>query len=190
MRNASYILFTLFVALLVGFGSAFFMLENGRRITAQQYGAWIGWVNAGGADTDPYHKAGLARTGALQLGRAEGLVFSASQDDNGDRLDGKCSYLISGSTPRASIWTLRATEVTSNDPTIKTPNYLTSLQVNRHPDGGFDIIAAPQAQPGNWLNTMDIGKMKFTLSFYDTNAFLVVGHESVVLPTVQKVSCS
>jgi len=189
LRNAFHIVFTLLVALSVGFGSAYYMVENGREMTATTYGSWFGWPETGGSDIDPYRKATLARSGALQLGRAEGVVFTATHDDAGENLVGGCTYLISGTTPSASAWTLRAMPIGPNV-SDKNTVYLTSFQINRHNDGTFDITTSPDAQPGNWLSTANMNRMEFILSFYDTNAFLVVGQETTVLPALQKVSCS
>jgi hypothetical protein len=189
LRNALYIVFTLLVALILGFGTSYYMVENGREMSAQRFGVWYGWADAGGADTDPYSKAVSARSGALQLGRAEGVVFTATQDQSGAFLSGSCSYLISGSTPSASVWTLRAAPMAENAENTDV-EYLTSLQINRNAGGTFTITVSPNAAHGNWLPTPDSGKLKFILSFYDTNAFLVSGHELAVLPTVQKVNCS
>lgn len=84
-----------------GFGSAYYMVENGRQLTASKYGAWYGWPSSGGTATHPYRRAALARSGALQLGRAEGVVFTAAKDDSGEELTNNCNYRIFGGTPDA-----------------------------------------------------------------------------------------
>jgi len=158
-------------------------------MSAKRYGAWFGSPNAGGSNINPYRKATLARTGAMQLGRAEGIVFTATHDDDGGPLEGACQYLISGNTPSASVWTLRAVPANSK---VKTKGvaYVTSMQVNRDADSSFEVVTAPSVKPGNWLPTVELGRMKFILSFYDTNAFLVVGHEAAGLRTLAKAGCS
>lgn len=189
LRNAFYSFVTLILALGIGFGSAYYMVEDGNKLTAKQYGSWFGWTESGGVDIDPYLRAALARSGVMPLGKAEGVVFTATNDDGGEQLTGNCSYLVSGSTPNASVWTIR---ISSNARGSASPNtaYLSSTQITRLPDGSFEIMVSPKAQPGNWLGNSGSGNMKFTISFYDTNAFLVVGQDLAVLPAIEKVSCS
>lgn len=179
---------TLAIALGAGFGSAYFMVEDGRQLSAHKYGSWYGWPNSGTADVDPYLKASLARSGNLQMGRAEGVVFSASTDDDDNPLSAVCSYQIAGTTPNASVWTLRIQPTSTNGKTIE-PSYLVSSEVIYNEDGTFNINAAQSVQSGNWLPIRSDKEFSFIMTFYDTNAFLVVGHEVASLPTVNKVSC-
>lgn len=189
LRNAFYILFTLAIALSTGFGSAYYMVENGRQLTASKYGAWYGWPDSGGADTHPYRRAALARSGALQLGRAEGVVFTATKDDEGEELTSNCQYRIFGSTPDASAWTLRAVPVGDRS-SADIEHYLVSDQINRIEGGNFEVKVSPKFQPGNWLPTPAAQAFALKLSFYDTTAFLVLGNDEVRLPAIERGNCS
>lgn len=189
LRNAIYIVLTLAIAMGTGFGSAYYMVENGRQLTASKYGAWYGWPSSGGTATHPYRRAALARSGALQLGRAEGVVFTAAKDDSGEELTNNCNYRIFGGTPDASAWTLRAVAVGDSSPTEK-GRYLVSNQINRFDDGKFEILVSSKIQPGNWLPTPEAELFALKLSFYDTTAFLVVGNDEVELPSIERENCS
>ncbi len=180
---------TLAIALGVGFSTAYFMVEEGRQFSAHKYGSWYGWPNSGTSDLDPYLKASLARSGNLQMGRAEGVTFSAKTDDNNDPLVASCKYQIAGSTPNASVWTLRTNSVSANNKIVER-SYLVSSEIVYNSDGTFNISASQNVQPGNWLSTPASADFSFIMTFYDTNAFLVVGHEIAKLPSVRKVNCS
>lgn len=189
LRNAIYIVLTLVIALSTGFGSAYYMVENGRQLTASKYGAWYGWPDAGGTDTHPYRRAALARSGALQLGRAEGVVFTATKDDDGKELVSNCQYRIFGDTPDASAWTLRAI-ATGESSIANKGQILVSNQINRFDDGKFEVLVSSKIQSGNWLPTPEAEQFALKLSFYDTTAFLVVGNDAVELPSIRRVNCS
>ena len=94
------------VALVVGFGLTWYALTDGRLFGAYQIGPWTAWPEAGSPAPDPYTRAFLARSGALQLGQSEGLQFVATTDSDGQPLDRNCRYRIDGTTPAATFWTL------------------------------------------------------------------------------------
>jgi len=180
---------TFAIAIAVGFGTSLYMLENGRQITAKQYGPWYGWPDAGIADIDPYLKAYLARSSSLQMGRAEGVIFAANTDDLGEPLTGSCSYTIEGKTPQASVWSMFIDQKSGED---DTPNvtYLLSSEINWNADQTFSIYIAPTVKAGNWLEMPNAEFVQFNLTFYDTNAFNIVGQELESLPSINKVECS
>ena len=64
------------------------------------------WPRSGLPAPDPYTRAYLARTGALQLGQGEGMQFVATIDSDGNPLNRACRYRIDGNTPTATFWTL------------------------------------------------------------------------------------
>ena len=60
----------------------------------------------------------------------------------------------------------------------------------RHADGSFAIVAAPRAQPGNWLPTGGIERYTLVLRLYDTAVGVATkaGRE-VPMPQVTTRSC-
>ena len=67
MRTLLLVSLAFVIAMIVGFGGTISVLNDGRQVTAKQYGQWYGWPEAGNADIDPYLRAELARSGKLQL---------------------------------------------------------------------------------------------------------------------------
>lgn len=195
MRNFLLIAFSFILAVIVGFGSTFYLLEDGKRISARTYGVWFGWPEIGSPDISPYQRADLARSGVLSLGRAEGIVFYAQTDENGDSLNSKCTYSIAGQMPRSSAWTIQSAPrhsgyiASSKAQALPTgPFFRSSHEINYQDKGTFDLTVAHRAMPNNWLPTPE-GEFQLILRIYDTNAFVIVGHETVSLPTVVKKSC-
>ena len=187
---------TLAIALLVGFGGTISALTEGRQIAAREYGVWYGWPDAGAEEIDPYLRADLARSGNLQLGRAEGVSFHAIVDDQGGELNGRCSYTVSGTVPKSSAWTIRVAPRKQNGYSLNASNgdgsptsFLVNNEIQFGAKGKFTIDVSPSPKPGNWLKSPE-GAFELTLNVYDSNAFVVVGNETVKLPLVRKGSCS
>jgi hypothetical protein len=162
-------LFALIVAGLVGLGTTYFTLTRGVAFDSLQLGSWTAFPKSGTKDANPYVRASLARSGRLPISLGDGVFFAAKTDDLGHALDGRCSVVLSGTTPAARFWTL--TLYTPNGALV--PNSInrygfTSQEIVRHADGTFDITVAPRANPGNWLPTGGVDRYMLVLRLYDT----------------------
>ena len=178
------------VALAIGFGLSFVALENGSLFGTFRMGPWAAWAQVGVANPDPYTRAYISRTNALELARAEGLRFSAVKDSDGQPLLLQCNYRIDGMMPESSFWTLVATDGTG---ALAVPEYglraLASGHIQQFDDGRFLLRVGPDLAPGNWLETSGEGKLVLVLTLYDTNlqSGLVSGENS--LPAISRESC-
>ena len=54
MRSLGYFVGTFVVALMLGIGSAWYMIERGSPLTTTKVGPWDGWVSEGNPSADPY----------------------------------------------------------------------------------------------------------------------------------------
>ena len=184
-------LFALAVAAVVGLGSTYFALSRGAAFGPLSIGSWTAWPKSGTVDVDPYVQASIARIGRLPTALGDGLAFSATSDDRGRPLDGRCDVVLSGVTPAARFWTLtlynRDGELVANS--INRFGF-TSQEIVRHADGSFDIAVAPHAKPGNWLPTGGIERYVLMLRLYDTpvGVSTKAGRE-VPMPSVTVRSC-
>jgi len=162
-------LFVLAVGAFIGLGGTYLALKRGAAFGALTIGAWTAWPKTGTADADPYARASIARIGLLPTAVGDGITFAAESDDNGKPLDGRCDVLVSGITPSARFWTVtlynREGELAANS---VGRHGFTSQEIVRGADGSFSIIAAPRAQPGNWLPTGGIERYTLVLRLYDT----------------------
>lgn len=181
----------LVVALGVGFGLSWFALTDGRVFVAFEVGPWAAWPAAGSATPDPYTRAYLARTGALQLGQSEGLQFTAVNDSDGHTLDRACTYRLSGPTPSATFWTLVATD--SEGGNVARPGGEPSLQsgrLAREADGSAILHVGRQLASGNWLELAGEGPFQLVMSFYDISAFAGSGGTFEGMPTITRETCA
>ena len=169
MRLLLISLYCFTLAAIIGLGTTWFSLNRGVTFGALTIGAWSARPKAGTSEIDPYSRAEVERSGALPLGLGDGVVFSATADDNGRTLDGRCDVVLSGTTPQARFFT-----ITLYDPNGKlVPNSLgrngfTSQELIRNADGTFRVSVGPRARPGNWLPTGGIERYILLLRLYDT----------------------
>src|SRR5687767_7010088 len=178
------------VALCVGFGLSWYALSDGRLFGAMRLGPWSAWRDAGSPSPDPYTRAYVARTGALQLGISEGLQFVATTDSDGQRLDRDCRYRIDGTTPVATFWTLVPVDV---DGSIVTrpdgPHAFNSTRLAHATDGSLQLYVSKTLSPRNWLETTGEGPFSLVLTLYDPAGFAGVGSAAATLPAIIREAC-
>jgi hypothetical protein len=181
----------LVVAVAVGVSSAWYAVDRGRLFGAVSAGSWTAWPLEGSPDADPYSLAMLARTGEVPLGAGEGLSFTAEADGDGQRLSGSCTYAVVGETPAARLWTLTATDASGRlmVNVAHRPGFH-SREIVREADGSFRIVVSSHVEPGNWLPIGAVGGFKLVLRLYDTP--LTTGSQiaDLVMPAIERVSCT
>ena len=184
-------LFALAVAAIVGLGLTYLALTRGAAFGPLTIGSWTAWPKTGTADADPYARAEIARTGRLPTALGDGVAFSARADDAGKALDGRCDVVLSGVTPAARFWTLTLYNPNGDLVANSISRYgFTSQEIVRNADGSFEIVAAPRANPGNWLPTGGIERYVLVLRLYDTavGVSTKAGRE-VPMPAIVTRSC-
>ena len=189
MRFLINLFLLLVVALSVGFGLSYYALTDGRLVGAAQIGPWTAWPRAGSPTPDPYTEAYLARTGALQLGLAEGLQFIATTDSDGARLDRACRYRIDGNTPTSTFWTLVPT--TPDGAAIARPDGppgFESTRIARADDGSVQLYVSKALAPLNWLEITGDGPFWLVLTLYDTTVFST-GSGASGMPSIIREAC-
>ncbi len=161
--------FTLLISAALGLGATWFTLTRGVAFSPLAIGAWTAWPKSGSVDIDPYARASIARSGELPTGTGDGVAFYARSDDQGNKFDGRCSFIISGMTPAARYWTVTLYDsegrLVAND--IDRHGF-TSEEIVRDSEGRFAIAVAPLARPGNWLPTGSTEKFVLVWRLYDT----------------------
>lgn len=178
------------VALVVGFGLSWYALTDGRLFGAIRIGPWASWRDVGSATPDPYARAFVARSGALQLGASEGLQFVASTDSDGQRLDRNCRYRIDGTTPVSTFWTL--VPVAPDNSIIARPDgpeAFKSTRVARATDGSLQLYVGKALSPRNWLEITGEGPFSLVLTLYDTSSFAGVDTAAANLPAIIREGC-
>ncbi len=184
-------LFAFLVAAVVGLGATYLALTRGAAFGPLTIGSWTAWPKTGTADADPYAQASIARSGRLPTALGDGVSFTASSDDKGRSLDGRCDVVLAGVTPAARFWTVtlynRDGELVANS--INRFGF-TSQEIVRRADGSFEILVTPRASPGNWLPTGGVERYVLWLRLYDTavGVSTKAGRE-VPMPSVTVRNC-
>ena len=184
--------FTLILAAAIGLGATWFTVTRGIAFGALNIGAWTAWPKSGSVDIDPYARAAIARSGELPIGAGDGVAFYARTDDAGKPLDGRCAFVISGTTPAARYWTVTLYDAQGRlvANTIDRHGF-TSAEILRETDGRFIINVGPRARPGNWLPSGGIEQFVLIWRLYDTP----IGVTSLTtkegpMPAVVRKDCS
>ena len=190
-RLPALVALTLAIAFAGGAWSASWMLTATSGFGAIRLGSWSAYPDLQTAGADPFAKAHRAGDGRILLGRAEGLVFTARNDETGATLSGQCSYEISGTTPPSRFWTLRVSDA-DGEPLAapeRVPVSLNSWTTLRNIDGTFRIRlgAAPQAGNWIWLDTPD--DVSFVLTLIDTPTAASVSMVELDMPKIELIGC-
>lgn len=188
-------IFNLFVALTIaivtGIGSVWLVVRDGAGIEVVRDGPWESWISAGNPNADPYTRAMLARSGRIPMASAEAIYFRTTTDSSGERLSGKCTYLIHGKSLDSRWWTLTVTDENDRLITNLANRYaLNSVHILRNNDGGFNIQIAPTARSGNWIPSGDRDALTLTLRLYDTPMISNGNITEPGLPRIVRGNCT
>ncbi len=179
------------IAILGGAGSVWYMLGPQHGIGALAIGPWTSFPNLGSPNADPYSRARVARDGELTLGRAEGLIFTATTDSAGAALRRECRYVVEGVMPPARFWTLHAADdsLSPLPPHGKRRQALHSMEVLRLHGNVVSIAFGNSAASGNWIATGGSGPMAIVLTLYDTQVAGGSVLADIAMPQVIRQGC-
>ncbi|MGJ8570638.1 MAG: DUF1214 domain-containing protein [Hoeflea sp.] len=190
-RLPALVVVTLAIAFGGGAWSASWMLKATSGFGAIRLGPWSAYPKLQTASADPFARAHRAGDGRILLGRAEGLVFTARNDETGAALSGRCSYEISGSTPPARFWTLTVTDAGGQplEAPPRVPTSINSWTTLRNVDGTFRIRLDASAQAGNWIWLSDNSNVSLVLTLIDTPTAAALSMVELDLPKISKIGC-
>jgi hypothetical protein len=194
MRSLAYFIGTFVVALLLGIGSAWHMIERGSFLTTTKVGPWSGWTAEGNPNADPYTKAHMARSGRLPLTSTIARYFVARTDSNGRQLVSHCAYSIHGFPINARWWSLALYDEQGSLIANASDRYaFNSEEALRRADGSFRVTLARNARPENWLPTgAGDQNLVLMLRIYgpretDSDGMGLVPNDR--LPKIERLSC-
>lgn len=175
----------------LGLASAHWAVSARPVIGRVEAGPWQAWPASGGASIDPYMRAYLARGVRLPLGAGEGVELIAERSDDGELLDGRCRYAVTGTTPPTRGWTLTATGV--DGAPFKLPLERVGFSdgdIVRGEDGQVAMALASTPQAGNWLPLPSAGRFQLRLRLYDTPISSQTGETRAAnLPRIGRIDC-
>lgn len=181
----------LLIALGGGAGTAWLALESTRTIGSSEIGPWVTFPNEGTGAADPYARARSARLGALVLGKAEGIVLTASQDSLGRPLLRECSYMLEGELPSTRFFTVHTTDL-ARQPLPAPARFSSALHSQAliwRRNSPLRIMISPNAHPDNWLATTGTGPMRIVLTLVDTPLFTESSVGETRLPAIMRTGC-
>lgn len=194
MRSLVYFIATFVIALILGIGSAWYMIEHGSPLTTTKAGPWEGWLSAGNPHADYYTRAHVARSGRLPLTSTVARYFVARTDNNGHALSADCAYLITGRPLNARWWSIALYDEYGSLIANPSGRYsFNSEEMLRHADGSYRVNLARNARPENWLPTGAADQhLTLMLRIYgprDTDATGIGLIPSDRLPKIERLSC-
>lgn len=159
---------------------------------ALRVGQWTAWPDAGSANVDPYTDARIAVDGKVPLGGAEGVLFTAIEDEDGEALRRQCDYRISGRMPPSRYWTLTAQDSAGSDITDRLGNVKPVIsEYGLWNDGRIDItVGAVRRGGGSWLASSGRGAMQLSLHLYDAQVTGTGTVGEIRIPTIERLGCA
>ena len=152
MLSLLYLIATFAIALLVGIGSAWYLIDHGSPLTTGRVGPWKSWPSEGNPNADPYTKAHLARSGRFPLTSTVARYFIARSDSAGYTLNSACEYSIIGSALSTRWWSVALYDEQGSLIDNPSGRYsFNSEEALRRADGTYRINLAKNARPENWL---------------------------------------
>lgn len=191
LRSALLTLLALMLAIVGGSASVWLALDARETVGAVTENGWVTVPDRGSPGSDPYSRARLARDGALALGHAEGVTFTAERDSDGRELRRECRYTLSGPLPASRLWTLHATDAGLAPIPDRSgrAGALNSFEALFAPEGTVAVSISAQPAAGNWLAISGTGVMMLVLTFYDTPLSGDADLTGVNLPTIAAGLC-
>lgn len=185
--------YTLAVALglVAGVGTAAYTVRSGALGSGVSIGPWRSGSDFGTAEASARTRAVVAMAGLLALPAREARYYTATTDDAGAALDGRCTYRVSGGAVPGRWWSLTLYDAAG---------YLVPNDANRFsvpsaalaPDErrGWTITVAPDAQSGHWLPTGGIDAFALTLRAYLPPDGGTGTPPRAALPSIVKAGCA
>jgi hypothetical protein len=189
MKLATKIVAAMIAGTALGLFATWFTVVRGAIPGGFSNGQWRTNLAAGDSRSDPYTRATVAVHGLFALDHSETIYFTAARDSDGDVLDGRCTYQVSGHDPDARWWSITA--YGPDDFLIANPvgRYSVSkTTVARGPDGTFSIQVGGEGSGANWI---PLAPERFSLSLrlYNPGELAAADPVHTTLPSIKKVGC-
>ncbi|MFC5067776.1 DUF1214 domain-containing protein [Flaviflagellibacter deserti] len=154
-------------------------------------GPWRAEATEGSPGVDAYTLAALAQRGEAPLAVADGLTFRAETDSDGNRLDGRCSYLVTGAMPTVRVWSISAYDERGNPLDNPAQRHgFTKGEAMKSESGDISIAVGASARGGDWIPTGSADRFMLILRVYDTTAGAIAGGRSTPeLPAIRRTGC-
>lgn len=178
------------VALVIGGGSAVWVINSFSAAKVIKAGAWTTNPLIGSVQANMYLRAYIARTGLFALSKTEALYYNAFTDEDGEPLRAECDYVIEGGDLPARWWSITA----YGKDHFLIPNALNLYSYNmknlqRDTQGRYKIHLSRTPKDQNWLPAAKEGTVSLTLRSYNPSPALRENMGNAELPKITKVGC-
>jgi hypothetical protein len=188
--TAFMIVYSLLLALGLGLGATYYVLDGEPPFGSLKIGPWKAWPALGSAGADPYMRAVLSQRGEIPLALGEGLGFTAVTDNEGRPLDSACTYRVGSVVPTARLWTFSIYDQNGQLPKTELGrSSFTSAEILRDKQDQFAIALSRSLQDGNWLQLPASGTFSIVLRLYDPPGAAGTGLSESLFPTIERVGC-
>jgi hypothetical protein len=177
-------------AVLLGLGTAWYMVQAGTRLSTRTIGPWVAWTSAGRPDAEPYTRAHIALNGLLPVSSTSEIAFRARTDSDGSRLTSGCDYAVVMEDFEPAWWNL----FDGNGglvPNAAERYAFSSSGAMREPDGRTVIAVGRDARPGNWLPSGRTNRIVLVLTIQDAGwaAAINGGGAPKAMPRIVRAGC-
>ena len=178
------------VALVIGVGSAVWVIDSFAKVQMIKDGAWTSNPSVGSVQANMYIRATIARIALFALSKTEALYYNAFTDEEGEPLRSECDYIIEGGDLPARWWSITAYDKDH----FLVPNVLNRYSYNaknvgRNEQGRYKIHLSATPKVQNWLPAPGQGNMSLTLRAYNPARALAENMGSAELPRITKAGC-
>jgi hypothetical protein len=180
------------LSLLLGLGSADYLIDDGFALVVSRSGPWTTWISAGSHAADPYTRAHMARSGELPITSASGLTYFATTDGEGRTLRSACDYELVARPLTALWWTIAVFDQNGAlIPNKAARHAFSSESLTILSDGTQRIALAPEARPGHWLPSGAGKRLILVLRIIRPVSVTQAGDDlnPPNMPIIRRVSC-
>lgn len=179
------------VGLLLGVGSALWVLGNGELLGDFEKDHWFGNDSAGSIAADPYTRGIVASIGLLALNKSETIYFHRYEDEHGRQLREGCVYELRGAALPTRWWSITVYAADHFLPVNEHRAFsIDASQIAADADGSWTArIAADRDAAANWISNTAAGDFSLALRMYNPEAIALDDAASIPFPTLATISC-
>lgn len=175
----------------VGVFSAQALIDGYGNLFNKSYGPWVSWPTAGTRSSNPYVRAHYLNHNRLPISQFEVNELEARTDSNGEPLDGKCTYEITGKMPQTRWWSIYTfANGSANTGNSAHRTGISSQQMFYQTSDAFLIKLSSDPQTGNWLVPASDGDFVLVLRHYNPGRSISNQFKFENLPVIKKRACS
>lgn len=186
MRGTWRYLLTVVIGLALGTTYAIHTVRAGAFASTVQIGPWRTGRDFGTAEASTRTRAVVALTGLLALPAKEARYYTATTDDAGQPLDGRCRYRVTGGRLPGQWWSLTLYDAKGY---LAGPGPYSVEGAHVVPADRWAVTVAPRATGAQALPTTDLRGFQLTLRLYLPNDGGRGDPRRAILPSITNEGC-